>query len=38
MPTSNWGWQSGWFYLQNDSGLLLGYTGKKVTECPSKWA
>jgi len=38
MPSSNWGWQNGWFYLQNDGGLLSAYTGKKVTECPVKWA
>ena len=38
MPSSNRGWQSGWFYLRNDSGLLPGYTGKMVTECPKKWA
>ena len=37
MPTSNRGWQSGWFYLQNDGGLLSAYTGKMVTECPQKW-
>ena len=38
MPSSNWGWQNGWFYLQNDDGLLPGYTGKMVKECPQKWA
>ena len=38
MPLSNRGWQSGWFYLRNDGGLLPGYTGKTVTECPPKWA
>jgi len=37
MPTSNRGWQSGWFYLRNDGRLLLAYTGKMVTECPQKW-
>ena len=37
MPSSNWGWQSGWFYLQNDHGLLMEYTGKMVTEFPEKW-
>ena len=37
MPTSNRGWQSGWFYLRNDGGLLPAYTGKMVTECPQKW-
>jgi len=37
MPSSNRGWQSGWFYLRNDGGLLPGYTGKMVTECPTKW-
>ena len=37
MPLSNREWQSGWFYLRNDGGLLLGYTGKMVTECPQKW-
>jgi len=34
MPTSNQGWQSGWFYLRNDGGLLPAYTGKMVTKCP----
>ena len=37
MPSLNRGWQSGWFYLRNDGGLLPGYTGKMVTECPQKW-
>jgi len=37
MPSSNRGWQSGWFYLWNDGGLLPGYTGKMVKECPQKW-
>ena len=37
MPSSNWGWQNGWFYLQNDGGLLPAYTGKVVTESPQKW-
>jgi len=37
MPTSNRGWQSGWFYLPNDCGLLSTYTEKMVTECPLKW-
>jgi hypothetical protein len=37
MPSSNRGWQSGWFYLRNDGGLLPEYTGKMVTECPQKW-
>ena len=38
MPSSNRGWQNGWFYLLNDDGLLPGYTGKMMTECPAKWA
>ena len=38
MPTWYRGWQNGWFYLRNNGGLLLGYTGKMVTECPTKWA
>jgi len=37
MPSSNRGWQSGWFYLRNDGGLLPAYTGKMVTESPQKW-
>jgi hypothetical protein len=37
MPSSNRGWQSGWFYIRNDGGLLPEYTGKMVTECPQKW-
>ena len=38
MPSSNRGWQNGWFYLWNDGGLLPAYTGKKVTECSAKRA
>ena len=38
MPSSKRGWQSGWFYLRNDGGLLPEYTKKMVTECPLKWA
>ena len=37
MPSSNRGWQNGWFYLRNDSGLLPEYTGRMVVECPAKW-
>jgi len=37
MPSSNCGWQNGWFYLRNDHGLLPEYTGKMVLECPTKW-
>jgi len=37
MPSSNRGWQNGWFYLWNDGGLLLEYTGRMVVECPAKW-
>ncbi|XP_021303727.1 uncharacterized protein LOC110430389 [Sorghum bicolor] len=37
MPSSNRGWQSAWFYLRNDGGLLPKYTGKMVTEAPQKW-
>jgi len=37
MPSSNRGWQSGWFYIRNDGGLLPEYTGRMVTECPQKW-
>ena len=37
MPSSNRGWQSGWFYIRNDGGLLPEYTGKMVKECPQKW-
>ena len=37
MPSSNQGWQSGWFYIRNDGGLLPEYTGKMVKECPQKW-
>jgi len=38
MPSSNRGWQSAWFYLRNDGGLLPKYSGKMVTEAPMKWA
>ena len=34
MPSLNWGWHSGWFYLRNDGVLLPKYTGKMVTEAP----
>jgi len=37
MPSSNRGWQSGWFYIRNDAGLLPVYTEKMVKECPQKW-
>ena len=37
MPTSNQGWQNGWFYLRNDGGLLPEYTWKMVVKCPDKW-
>ena len=37
MPSSNRGWQNGWFYLRIDSELLPAYTGKMVTESPQKW-
>ena len=37
MPTSNRGWQNGWFYLRNNSRLLSEYTGKMVVEFPVKW-
>jgi len=37
MPSSNLGWQNGWFYLQNDGVLLPEYTWKMVVECPAKW-
>jgi hypothetical protein len=37
MPSSNRGWQNGWFYLQNDFGSLPKYTGLVVTERPEKW-
>jgi len=37
MPSSNRGWQNGWFYLQNDHDLLPEYTGKMVLECLAKW-
>jgi len=37
MPSSNRGWQNGWFYLRNNGGLLPAYTGKMVTESPQKW-
>jgi len=38
MPSSNRGWQSGWFYLRNNGRLLPEYSRKMVTECPQKWA
>jgi len=37
MPSLNRRWQNGWFYLRNDGGLIPGYTGKMVVECPAKW-
>lgn len=37
MPSSNRGWQNGWFYLRNDHGLLLEFTRMMVKECLEKW-
>jgi len=37
MPSSNRGWQNGWFYLRNNGGLLPAYTEKMVKESPQKW-
>jgi len=30
-------WDSQWFYLRNDDGLLLAYTGRLITERPENW-
>lgn len=37
MPSSNRRWQNEWFYLWNDHGLLLEFTGMMVKECSKKW-
>jgi len=31
------GWDSQWFYLRNDDGLLPAYTGRLITERPENW-
>jgi len=31
------GWDSQWFYLRNDDGLLPAYTGRLITERPKNW-
>ena len=30
-------WDSQWFYLRNDDGLLPAYTGRSITERPENW-
>ena len=38
MTTNNSEWDWGWFYLRNDDGRLLAYTGKVLLEKPDAWS
>ena len=35
MTSNNREWDKAWFYLRNDAGQLLAYTGRVLTEEPS---
>jgi hypothetical protein len=37
LSSNHAGWDSQWFYLGNDDGLLPAYTGRLITECPKNW-
>jgi len=37
MTTNNTGWNRGWFYLQNYSGVLPAFTNRVLRERPAKW-
>jgi len=37
LSTNHAGWDSQWFYLRNDDGLLPAYTGRLITERPENW-
>ena len=38
MTTNNSEWDRGWFYLRNDNGQLLTYTGKVLLEKLDAWS
>jgi len=37
LTSNHAGWDSQWFYLRNDDGLLPAYTGHLITERPKNW-
>jgi hypothetical protein len=37
LTSSNKGWQSRWFYLRNDDGLLPEFTDRIVLGAEEKW-
>jgi len=37
LSSNHAGWDSQWFYLWNDDGLLPAYTGRLITERPENW-
>ena len=37
LSSNHAGWDSQWFYLRNDDGLLPAYTGCLITERPENW-
>ena len=37
LSTNHAGWDSQWFYLRNDDGLLPAYTGRQITERLENW-
>ena len=37
LVSSNHRWYTSWFYLRNDDGGLLPYTGRIMEDCPEKW-
>ena len=37
LALTNRRWYTSWFYLRNDDGGLLPYTGRIVEDCPEKW-
>ena len=37
LSSNHAGWDSQWFYLRNDNGLLPAYTGRLITERPENW-
>jgi hypothetical protein len=37
LSSNHAGWDSQWFYLRNDDGLLPAYTGRLITEHPENW-
>ena len=37
LSSNHVGWDSQWFYLRNDDGLLPAYTGRLITEHPENW-